>query len=128
MSTPPTTPREIFVFGSNREGRHGAGAAKYALDHYGAIYGKAEGLQGSSYAIVTKELRHDKPVVTLAEVAAGIGRFLEFAHDNPHLTFNVTPIGCGLAGFDPWAVAPFFTGYTPNIRLPDVFRGVLGSN
>lgn len=121
-------PSEIFVFGSNREGRHGAGAARYALDHYGAIYGQAEGLQGSSYAIITKELRLDHPEVTLAEVAAGIGRFLNFARINPHLIFNVTPIGCGLAGFNPWSVAPFFTGFSPNVRLPKAFRGVIGSD
>ena len=50
-------PRTIFVFGSNREGRHGKGAAKTARDSYGAVYGQAKGLQGNAYAIVTKELR-----------------------------------------------------------------------
>ncbi len=47
----------IFVFGSNPEGRHGAGAAKYARMYFGAVYGQGEGLQGNSYAIPTKDLR-----------------------------------------------------------------------
>ncbi len=50
-------PDQIFVFGSNPEGRHGAGAAKYAKDNFGAIYGQGEGLQGQSYALPTKDLR-----------------------------------------------------------------------
>lgn len=51
----------IFVFGSNPEGRHGAGAAKTAVDSFGAIYGQGEGLQGNSYALPTKDLR-SKPL------------------------------------------------------------------
>lgn len=47
----------IFVFGSNPEGRHGAGAAKTAKDQFGAIYGQGEGLQGNAYALPTKDLR-----------------------------------------------------------------------
>ena len=47
----------IFVFGSNYEGRHGAGAAKVAKEQFGAVYGMAEGLQGNAYAIPTKDLR-----------------------------------------------------------------------
>ena len=45
----------IFVFGSNLAGRHGAGAALYARQYRGAIYGKGVGLQGNSYAIPTKD-------------------------------------------------------------------------
>lgn len=47
----------IFVFGSNPEGRHGAGAAKIARNQFGAIYGQGEGLQGNAYALPTKDLR-----------------------------------------------------------------------
>lgn len=49
--------RVIFVFGSNPEGRHGAGAAKIAREQFGAIYGIGEGLQNRSYALPTKDLR-----------------------------------------------------------------------
>ena len=60
--------KEIFVFGSNREGRHGKGAALFAYKNYGAIYGQAEGRQGNSYAIITKELKKDQPPVTISEI------------------------------------------------------------
>ena len=112
----------IFVFGSNREGRHGAGAALAALQVYGAIYGQAEGLQGSSYAIVTKELRGSKPPVTLAEVAKGADKFIRFAKIHPHLEFNVTKIGCGLAGFKEEQIAPLFKRAPDNCYLPKGWR------
>ena len=49
-------PNYVFVFGSNPEGRHGAGAAKAALE-FGAKYGVGRGLQGQTYALVTKNLK-----------------------------------------------------------------------
>lgn len=115
----------IFVFGSNREGRHGKGAAKHAMLKCGAIYGQPSGLQGSSYAIVTKELRKHLPPVTLEEVEDGVRRFLHFAASNPHLDFEVTPIGCGLAGFSPEEIAPMFQGATENVHLPLAFASIM---
>lgn len=114
--------RSVFVFGSNREGRHGAGAALSAVLAHGAIYGQAEGLQGASYAIVTKELRQSKPPVTLAEVAKGVDKFIRFASIHPHLEFNVTKIGCGLAGFREEQIAPLFKKAPENCNLPDGWR------
>lgn len=111
----------IFVFCSNREGRHGAGAAKDALEQHGAIYGQAEGLQGQSYAIVTKELRDGYLPVKLFEIACGILRFLVFAAGHPEHEFDVTAIGCGLAGFSAKQIAPFFAGATANVYLPHQF-------
>ncbi len=46
---------QIFVFGSNPEGRHGAGAAKQALS-FGARYGIGRGLSGKTYGLITKNL------------------------------------------------------------------------
>ena len=46
----------VFVFGSNLEGRHGAGAARDAATRFGAVYGQGEGLQGSAYALPTKRI------------------------------------------------------------------------
>lgn len=46
---------QIFVFGSNPQGRHGAGAAKAAMS-FGAKYGIGRGLQGQTYALITKNL------------------------------------------------------------------------
>lgn len=117
--------RQIFVFGSNREGRLGGGAARTAVELHGAIWGQAEGLQGESYAIVTKELRADCQPVTLAEVAEGVERFLDFARNHPELWFQVTPIGCGLAGFKPDDIGPLFRDAPLNCGLPEVFLSAI---
>jgi len=113
--------RKIFVFGSNREGRHGKGAALYAKQHFGAIQGHPEGLQGDSYAIITKELRPWRPKVTIEEVKAGVDKFMEFAIHHPEMEFMVTPIGTNLAGFTIQEIAPLFKGaefsLVANVRL-----------
>lgn len=97
---------KIFVFGSNLAGRHGKGAALFAKKHHGAIYGKGEGLQGNSYAIPTK----DGNLYTLPvnQVYRGIMRFKSFADDNPSMSFLVTPVGCGLAGYRQEQIKPLF--------------------
>ena len=89
----------VFVFGSNLAGRHGAGAAKYAVQAYGAKYGQGEGRQGRSYAIPTKDgqLR----TLGLDEIEAGVRRFAQHARENHDQIFILTPIGCGLAGHNP---------------------------
>lgn len=119
--------KTIFVFGSNREGRHGKGAALTALQKHGAIYGRAHGLQGNSYAIVTKELRYDFYPVTLEEIRCYVISFLKFAKEHQDdMLFIVTPIGCGLAGFTPQQIAPLFKERTSNVYLPEVFLKTLG--
>lgn len=118
-------PIEIFVFGSNRQGRHGKGAALEAMQKWGAIYGQAEGRQGNSYAIVTKELRMDQPRVTLREVIRGVDRFIDYATLHPELQFVIMAIGCGLAGFIPKQIAPLFQDAPSNCRLPEQFIKVL---
>lgn len=125
---PPLIQRTIFVFGSNRQGRHGKGAALTARQQYGAKYGQAEGLQGNSYAIITKELRSDYAPVSLQEVAAGVTRFLIFAKLKPTWRFLLSPIGCGLAGFTPAQIAPLFQNAPTNVELPAEFSIVLVSN
>lgn len=117
--------KEIFVFGSNRQGRHGRGAASEALLKWGAIYGQGEGLQGNSYAIVTKELRVGYPKVTLNEVKEGVQHFLEFAALHQDMTFLLAPIGCGLAGFTPQQIAPLFRNAPKNVKLPKEFEEIL---
>jgi hypothetical protein len=114
--------KPIFVFGSNRQGRHGKGAALHARLKHGAKYGQAEGLQGNSYAIITKELRKNFAPVTLAEIGVGVERFLKFARDNPHVNFIVSLIGCGLAGFTCDQIAPLFKQAPPNVTLPSEFE------
>ena len=109
----------VFVFGSNRAGRHGKGAALHALHHCGAIYGQGEGLQGKSYAIPTKDERIR--TLPLTEIQKGIEKFKIFAASRPDLSFQVTPIGCGLAGYKPLDIAPMFSGAPTNCLLPAEF-------
>jgi len=111
----------IFVFGSNTEGRHGKGAALEARRHWGAIYGQARGLQGQSYAIVTKDLSRGQRSIPLDAIAAEVREFLYFASLHPEHTFKVAAIGCGLAGYLPSEIAPMFTNRTPNVELPALF-------
>ena len=92
---------EIFVFGSNLDGLHGGGAARAALDHFGAVWGQGVGLQGQSYAIPTMQggVETIKPYVD---------DFILFAAEHPELTFYVTRIGCGIAGFRDEEIAHLF--------------------
>lgn len=114
---------EIFVFGSNLAGRHGKGAALYARQNYGAVYGQGIGLQGNSYAIPTK----DANLVTLSlhTINYHVINFLEFACNHPEMIFNVTPIGCGLAGYTPKEIAPMFAASPKNVKLPKEFDQLL---
>ena len=117
---------EIFVFGSNLAGRHGAGAAKSAVQQYGAIYGQGIGLQGSSYAIPTKG--HTIETLPLSEIKIHVDVFIEFATNHPLLFFRLTPIGCGLAGYVPKDIAPMFVNAPTNVQLPWEFQQVIGGN
>ena len=50
----------IMVFGSNPQGIHGAGAARYAKDMFGAKIGVGEGMTGNAYALPTKDIEASK--------------------------------------------------------------------
>ncbi len=110
------SPNEIFVFGSNLAGMHGSGAARAALNRFGAIWGRGVGLQGQSYAIPTMHGGVDtiKPYVD---------EFAAFARSHPELTFYVTRIGCGIAGFTDAEIAPLFRNVieVENVLLPESF-------
>lgn len=103
----------IFVFGSNEAGRHGAGAALAAAEYHGAIEGQGEGPMGNSYAIPTKSFNW-KYSLTLNEVKFHVDQFLGYARANPQLKFQVTCIGCGLAGFRDDQIAPLFVSAPSN--------------
>ena len=83
----------IFVFGSNPEGRHGAGAAKYARMYFGAVYGQGEGLQGNSYAIPTKDLRvtanHGYKSISPDRIKDSVRRMYDCAREHPDKRFMV---------------------------------------
>lgn len=115
---------EIFVFGSNLAGRHGKGAALFAKKNHGAILGQGRGLQGNSYAIPTKD--HNLNTLPLNEISFFVKTFLLFAEENTDMIFNVTPIGCGLAGYRYSDIAPLFRDCPENVRLPKEFQEVIG--
>ena len=108
-------PDEVFVFGSNAQGLHYGGAAAFAVKRFGAIMGQGEGLQGRSYAIPTME--------GMDNMRAAVDRFIVFAKEHPELTFLVTPVGCGIAGYTPEDIAPLFAAAKTldNVHLPDSF-------
>lgn len=101
---------QIFVFGSNLAGRHGAGAAKAARVSFGAKYGQGDGLQGQSYGIPTKDKK--LKTLSLTEIEDHVKVFVLFAIYNPDLSFFITRVGCGLAGLKDNQVAPMFK-YSP---------------
>lgn len=113
-------PRGVFVFGSNLAGRHGAGAARFARTHRGAVYGSGEGRQGQSYAIPTKDSK--LRTLPLDQIALHVEKFLEYAAGHPGLTFEVTRVGCGLAGYSDEQIAPLFKGAPDNCALPIGWR------
>ncbi|MBQ1652873.1 MAG: hypothetical protein II060_03710 [Bacteroidales bacterium] len=107
---------EIFVFGSNLAGMHMGGAARIAMDKFGAVWGQGVGLQGQSYAIPTMQggVETIKPYVD---------EFIEFAKQHPEYKFLVTRIGCGIAGFTDEEIAPLFLDAhnLENVWLPKSF-------
>ncbi|TFD70557.1 A1S_2505 family phage non-structural protein [Cryobacterium fucosi] len=107
-------PGEVFVFGSNAAGWHGGGAAATALEEFGAVWGEGHGLHGQSYAIDSMS--------GFETLAAEVATFLGFAATHPELTFLVTEVGCGIAGYSPAEVAPLFGGAAANVLLPERFH------
>jgi hypothetical protein len=117
-------PGEIFVFGSNLAGIHGAGAAKTALK-WGALHGVHEGLCGRTYAIPTKDINIE--TLPIENIKSFVLKFEDTAWELPDLTFLVTEIGCGLAGYTPEDIAPLFKDCMglSNVYLPKRFWDVL---
>lgn len=111
---------EVFVFGSNLAGAHAGGAARVALDKFGAVWGQGVGIQGQSYAIPTMQggVETIKPYVD---------DFFSFAKSHTELVFLVTRIGCGIAGFKDEEIAPLFADalHMDNIILPETFNKIL---
>ena len=122
----PRSKPPIFVFGSNLAGRHGKGAALHARKHWGAIYGRGIGRQGNSFAIPTKDGGlHTLP---LSEIQQYVNGFLFYAREHPELTFQVTAIGTGLAGYSADQIGPMFADAPANCNLCDVFEGFRTEN
>lgn len=109
----------IFVFGSNLSGIHGAGAAKFAVIHHGAIYGNGIGPQGSSYAIPTKDEKIQ--TLPLKIIKQHITDFILFSRENSNQIFHLSRIGCGLAGYKDRDIAPMFNGIEFNVKVSSLW-------
>lgn len=115
---------QVFVFGSNLSGMHGGGAARAAHRLYGAKWGVAEGPTGNCYAIPTVQHRIAGPL-SVADIAAAVGRFLAYATEHSGTQFFVTRVGCGLAGHRDADIAPLFAGAPINCSLPQPWAAYL---
>lgn len=111
---------EIFVFGSNLAGIHGGGAARFAYEHFGAIWGLVVGMQGRCYAIPTMHGGVDK-------IKPYVDQFINFAFVHCNYTFFVTKIGCGIAAFTEYEIAPLFARAInlENVILPKEFVEII---
>ena len=115
--------QEIFVFGSNLAGRHGKGAALHAHKYYDAEYGVGEGPTGNAYAIPTKD--GSLKILPIKFIERRVRDFILYASQNPDLTFKVTAIGTGLAGYTHEQIAPMFIGAPDNCILPEEWNGLI---
>ena len=117
---------QIFVFGSNMNGNHSGGAARLAVEKFGAVMGQAEGLQGQSYAIPT--LDKDMEKVTEEELVVALGNFRHYAEEHPEKEFLLTKIGCGIAGFNANYMAYMIlrANLPSNVTLPVEFTRIKG--
>ena len=114
--------KRIFVFGSNERGVHGAGAALFAKNFRGAVQYVGVGRTGQSYAIPTKDVAIK--TLSLEVIQDYVYDFLLYAADHPELRFQLTAIGCGLAGYEARDIAPMFYGATSNIDFPPEWNGL----
>lgn len=114
---------EVFVYGSNQFALHGGGAAVIAID-FGAIYGNCPmGLCGQSYGIITTS--KNEVAVTIGFIREQVDVLYKFAKLRPDLTFYVTKIGTGIAGWSMPMIADVFMDREDqrpsNIILPKEF-------
>lgn len=111
---------EVFVFGSNLAGIHAGGAARTAVERFGAIMGQGVGIQGQSYAIPTMQ-------GGVETIRPYVDDFIALAREWDQTTFYVTRIGCGIAGFTDEEIAPLFADALDlyNVRLPKSFVDVI---
>ena len=110
-------PNEIFVFGSNLAGFHGGGAARIAYEDFGAEWGVGVGRTGQCYAIPTMQ-------GGVETIRPYVDEFIRYAENHLELTFLVTRIGCGIAGFTDEQIAPLFAAARnlSNVALPEGWR------
>ena len=115
-------PNQIFVFGSNANGYHAGGAARQAVEYFGACWGIPKGIQGQSYAIVTLDSNMQK--VALSYILEQLVELSAYAAKHSDKEFLMTLIGCGIAGFSVEEISKLFRliEWPPNVVLPEEFK------
>lgn len=115
-------PNERILVGTNTEGRHGAGLAKFARSRFGLEYGHSEGPCGQCYCIVTKDLKLGKRSISLERIESQLVVFNEFCKNNPDLIFYLTLIGTNLAGYSKEEIIDIFNKFVwpSNVRLEEL--------
>lgn len=126
-------PNQIFVFGSNTQGRHGKGTALLAYKHFGAIYGQARGLQGQSYAICTKDLTKElHPSVFEDNIINQIHELYFYASLHTDKEFLVAyTLASNLNGYIPQGMADMFAKAGPipeNIVFSEDFAKLIDTS
>lgn len=106
----------VFVFGSNLAGNHAGGAARVAYQKFGAVMGIAEGLVGQSYAFPTLDESYQQ--LSEDELVRAVVAFRTTAEALPGVTFYLTKVGCGIAGFDESYIRQIFTDTPQNVIKP----------
>lgn len=142
---------DVFVFGSNLDGFHGAGAAGYASflesgnvwrkynydkkpngwkgawNVKGIAEGYQEGTLGASYALPTVAACGMKCSLSLKEIETNIKTFYNFARDYPDKTFYYAQTSKpGLNGHDPKYLAVLFSKNIPdNVVFEESFAELI---
>ncbi len=110
--------KQVFVFGSNTKGIHGAGQALAARTKWGAELGVGRGRTGNAYAIPTKIVPSwDKRQIDLRDIKDDVEEFLNYAKINHEIEFIVPRIGCGLAGYTDDEIGPMFAEAPKNVTF-----------
>jgi hypothetical protein len=120
---------QIFVFGSNTQGRHGKGSALIAREKFGAKYGQSSGLQGQSYAIITKDLtKKVHPSITKDKIIEQIKNLYQFAKENKEKEFLIAyKNGKNLNSYSSQEMADMFSSIDipENIVFEETFSELL---
>lgn len=116
----------VFVFGSNMAGQHTHGAARIAAQHFGAVKGVGRGWAGQSFAIPT--LNEHQQQMPLSQIAHYIHDFKIYAQNHSKMTYFLTALGCGIAGYKVSEIAPLFRGMSSNIIFPESFKPYIEEN
>lgn len=110
-------PNERFVFGSNLSGNHAGGAARTAHELFGAEMGVGRGLTGQCYAFPTLDANFQK--LSLHRLEAERDEFYHTCIQHPDLTFLLTRVGTGIAGYPEETIKQLFRVKLSNVTYPE---------